>query len=1790
MTTASFLTQMDNHNLASDADKSMLESLGDTATSVGRFVGLSLAAGVNEISNIPASVGNLFGGEYQIDTMEDRLSSYDSDLQKYYEDHKSGIDTTGFVLGSLVPGLGGIGVLNKGSAMARAALGTSRFGAGTAEALALQVPMRERALSAAIKELSGPGSVFSMTSANTLKTLAAGFGEQALQSFAYETAVAATMQSSPILDQMNASDLVHNVMLGTALGGVLGGALTGATSVYSLKKAVTGIQRDLHPWSMSHEPAANMTAAEKALSWRYAIEAMPDPATAPAELLERATSLHSQTSDSMWLKVRESLQEFSGKDSAVAQSLFEQAKLSSADDFMNVFMKGIGASKITGNSHLDSLMRRLEEKATKAGPSLAGMTDEEVRMYMNYETTYVRVHGEGAESGIAVLGDRPPVLSITDKFSDLAAKADGIYSGNKKIFGHENNPHIPFNIEQLSHYQVESRYLWAERLDAWKPDAVMRVHGNDIPLLEKALRDSEAVKVIPVGGKIDEAITISGKDNIKAFVIKAKHDLAEKLAVVQKQQDPQVLIDKLQAYFGVPITLSKSTTFFGRWSSGKTDVGAYGTGIEISEAALQRRNLMQTVRTLEHERGHNQFQAMLRGLTNDYKDAAIINRPGIGTDVVDRNFAAVLDELSPELRTISKRVRPATWEAAKNNPNTKEYVTQAHELMADAFSYFALHPEKLARFPAFDAYAGHLINPIPQEIKDAFTVRATKLTQEEIAKITNMRSSRLTGAAVDTVNSNDAFARDLDRALYAKKLEAAGTRSNESIAMQDPLMLPKHIKIISDTTDVKNFSGDIVDGMARLEQKKVLYKESAYRVAADNLPGLSGDTVSAIDLPAVSAKQLIAAASEGPGIATSANANYGAAGMVFGRIGQIVHSLINSAKQATGDRLTPLLQRMGNDLEGAIEWSVLNEKVRASPYRYVLAEDGSKLVAKMKPAEFAERQAAGDELLELAINNANTREVALAHAELNGKRQTGLAKIDAGQGNGSRRAADEFYPIPRNPNDTPFFAYVKDDTVFGTGHSQMLYAKDSHTLELLKQEALRQRPDLVILNKEESAAYFKAHGQYDFERTMNDKLIDVSKVRGGTSASFLPKTDPAAIVKETLEWHHARDAAFVRSNVSHVYQPEFEALQNASAGATSAAKSKFGYISAMSRAETAVSDPHTDLIRMALDVSKKDAMPLWGTANRFADELVSKVWQGAAGMFKSARSEHDLPMIQAALDKAGYKGILVDSDALYNAMNGVVPRGTLSTFVNKANALISTFALRLDPLNALNNLVGSQVLLNTEINSLIKAISKGNTEIAGELAQLAKIKVPGSDASMLSPTKMIAKALGDFHSDKAGRDFFKKHGFTSTISEQYDQSLDMMALSLKTGKVQEAFDKMKAWGDLGERATGNRMAEEMNRYVAAHVMKQVTDLAQKAGIIEEREALSYINTFVNRTQGNYLASQRPLMFQGPIGQAVGLFQTYQFNLIQQLLRHVGEGEGSSAVRMMALQGSIYGVQGLPAFNAINTHIIGMAAGNTNHEDVYSTVFKTAGKDAGEWLMFGGLSNIPGLINPNLKNNMYTRGDVNPRNLFVIPTSPTDVPIYQATVKVLGNILGTANQVMQGGAVGETLIRGLEHNGISRPLAGMAQVLEGAVTGTVKSTSKTDGLLMAHDFANLASLTRLAGGKPLDEAMVQDQIFRNNTYKSSDRARREHLGSTIKLNVLAGKEISDDQMQGFMESYQKAGGKQTEFNQFMTSMYRNATVSQADQLKMKLGNPYAKHLQVMMNDGYASGSELGNPNY
>ena len=1040
-----------------------------------------------------------------------------------------------------------------------------------------------------------------------------------------------------------------------------------------------------------------------------------------------------------------------------------------------------------------------------------------------------------------------------------------------------------------------------------------------------------------------------------------------------------------------------------------------------------------------------------------------------------------------------------------------------------------------------------------------------KRSQEEIAKIVDVRNSYLSGVEQGKVTS-DIFAFRTQNELTPDFWKA-----------------PSVVKLGYDISALGKLSDDTAVAMTAIKTEQRMHQEAVDRAVAAALPEeISAQLIDFSDDLIRSANPTGA----GPKFVSFANGNYGTAASAAEYIGSVTTRAIKNAKEAVTAQLTPSLVRLRTDAKAAIELETIFAKLRGTPEKYVFSEAGDSLVLRsFKKYEDAVKAGMKDVKepvildpkapLSIPIKSDDVRAFLRAHVDANGKRLNNLSTVRSAGSLQEARHADTIYPPPRNPKDFPFFAFVVDDTITGGGHSKMLYAASEKELQSQINAVKTQFPEFKVLTKVDAEDYYKSIGKFEYERTLSENHIDVALARKGISTPFLVRTDPAKITDDFLDWHLRNEASTVREIISAKYQRPFEELLTLGKQFTNVSSSRYGSKSLLKYAENTAANPYLDYVKTSLGINTANEYPFWSGIQKSLDNRISSLFAKIDEVRRDAKSVDDLVVINQHLKEAGYDG------AYYNAVtnslaNHTAPKAALADFVQKSNALLATFTLRLDPLNSLNNVIGSNVLRSTELAAVLRAMKSGDAVAAGKLAELVNLKLPGLDKSTLTSGKLLSNAIKNFH-DPELREFYRAHGFITSVRDQYLQTLDTLALKGTenaldlSGKLRKAHELVEQ----GTKLTGNSLAEEFNRFVSADVMRQITDHAVGAGVMSKREALTYINTFVNRVEGNYLAAQRPMMFQGPVGQAIGLFQTYQFNLIQQLLRHVGEGSAKDAAMLLGMQGTIYGLNGLPAFNAINTHIIGTASGNTNHTDAYSVVYGAAGKEAGDWLMYGVASNF--LLHPDAKMNLYTRGDINPRHVTVVPTNPADVPIVNAFTKVMGNIFDTAAKIKGGGDVSTVLLQGLEHNGVSRPLAGLAQVLESFNNPyrAVYSTTNAGDVIATNDLVSLASAGRLLGARPLDEAYVRDAVFRNKAYAAKEHDKVERLGEVVKSTLIAGGEPTEEQMTGFLESYVKAGGRQENFNKFMMRQYMNANTSQANRLKDSVSNSYAQSLQKIM---------------
>lgn len=1072
-----------------------------------------------------------------------------------------------------------------------------------------------------------------------------------------------------------------------------------------------------------------------------------------------------------------------------------------------------------------------------------------------------------------------------------------------------------------------------------------------------------------------------------------------------------------------------------------------------------------------------------------------------------------------------------------------------------------------------------------------------KLTQDEIAASLNIKSSLLSGeslAAGARYSRKDILALQDHAKNYTDMLVKKGALP-EGHAPVNIWDIPQHLKLTYDTKTIKGFedlNNHVVENMTVIKGQQKLYQQDTGNAAA---LVLGEDFVKYEDITSGRIYSGARPSGAGPGFVTAALQDYGTLAATMSNVGQITGRVIQKFKDRTNLSLEPHLFKLGaaGNENAAIEWSVINQKLRSMPEEYALSPDGT----FFEPIEISRWRKAAKEAVEkgeeappvpdlhpsnprsIKIESQIVRDLAKAHIEVNGNRINGHAAMQTAKGNEYNRSPEAFYPIPVNPKKFPFFATVTDTSVTSGGHTSTIYA---HTAEALQEQLdkLKGNPQLKVRTKKEAENYWDSIGQWNYEKTVSSNYIDTALKRNGVSNPTLPTTDASKVIDEFTEWHAARDTGLAREGVRTKYTVQFAELEKLGDEFTDAATSNFSSQSTNKLARETIANPFDDYVKTALAVKKTADYPLWTELNRSVEKAFSTMYSKIGNTFRSAKNADELGEINKTMSQAGYTGAAYDAEMEIFA-NIRANRDELSNVVQKANSVMATVVLRWDALNAANNAISANVLLGAETKFVMRAIARGDEEAVGALSKLTRIGVPGTEDTIFSARKLIANSVKRFNRQGEDFAFFKDNGFMTRISDQYADTLSSLAydgaesIASWNSRIDATFKRLKKAGDLGEVATGNKLAEEFNRFVAADVMKQMTDVAVTRNLMTKQEQLSYINTFVNRTQGNYVASQRPMMFHGPIGQAIGLFQTYQFNLMQNLLRHVAEGSKKDSLTLLGLQGTIHGMNGLPAFNAMNGFLIGNASGNKQHTDAYDAVNGILGQNAGNWLMYGMASNM--LIVPELKVNLYTRGDINPRHPSIVPLNPLDIPSVQATGKVFKNLFDTAKSIKAGGDISTSLLTGLEHNGLSRPLAGLAITLKGLDNPEQASysTSKRGNVIAANDFLSLTNIVRIVGGKPMDEAVALDAMYRVKAYALVDTERRAVLGKAIKSTLLAGADPSREQIDNFTSSYAELGGTQKEFSKWMAQLYKDANLSQTNAILRNLESPYNQKMQVLM---------------
>lgn len=1027
-----------------------------------------------------------------------------------------------------------------------------------------------------------------------------------------------------------------------------------------------------------------------------------------------------------------------------------------------------------------------------------------------------------------------------------------------------------------------------------------------------------------------------------------------------------------------------------------------------------------------------------------------------------------------------------------------------------------------------------------------------------------------------------------------------------TVSAADLHFRPRFAKIGYDTSKVMDEEGFVLQGMQLLEHRAKLAKASNDRYFAS----YAGER--ALDFPDIpqDVMRSVWRGGSGAGLITNAGGGYNSAEQFFSTIGGLTYELEKAKVGALKERLAPALQIALEQPGVAERFSVINSIVSRTPEAYVLDELGENLIPK-KIADYRkavdEWEAGGNPNAQVPVrpelHPGSAESIPLESDGLRQLVRTHIAESDAALvhrrnlsatrgGDINTRYDGVFRTVRPDPSNLKHVAFVKDNSMVGAGHTTMIWGKDAADLE-------RQIADISaageghyrVYTRGDAEDFYKARGEYEYGETLNENYIDVDKASRGIMSNARPSLDPQVIVNDLLNHHVKQETAIMKQSILAKYERETNELLRLANQWERYQNSVVGYRSAMDLINSPNKNPYSAMLKSMLNTTKLEEAGLWMTAQRKIDEVYTSAYNRATNFLRPGKqiTDADVERVQAAFQELGFKSAYHDV-AMELARDTRLDRGALTKFVRTANSFLTTTVLRWDVFNSINTMVGQTVLYSAEMKGLTDAIKKGNAEAAGELARLSTVKIPGQDISMFSPSQLLARGMQRVHGEQGAELLaeFERRGFLLPEDRQLVAGLDNLTLTgaetvadlnSKTAKVKAMWEKAV---NTGATITGNNFTERMSKAYSLAAIKEVTDIAVKNGIINEQAAWVYINTFNNRVNGVIRASERPLMFQGPVGQAMGLFQSYQMNLLQQIFRNVGEGNKKSLAFMAGMQASVFGASSLPGFSLINANLVGNASGNTEHKDLFTASQTLFGDTGAKWLMYGIPSNV-------LNASLYTRGDTNPRTWHVVPnpTNPGDIPFISGISRAVGSVFTAAQRAGDVGFV-NAMLHGLEHSGLSRPLAGMAATARAFTSedGQAYTTQRNGNFLYANDLFSWSTLTRIAGAKPIDEANMVGNYFRVGTYAQKDREKREELGTRIKLSVLGGGELDAAAIEDFAGKYAEYGGKQSGFNSFLMNNFKNATVSQAEQLSTGLGTPYSRYMQQLMG-GRDSMSELSN---
>ena len=772
------------------------------------------------------------------------------------------------------------------------------------------------------------------------------------------------------------------------------------------------------------------------------------------------------------------------------------------------------------------------------------------------------------------------------------------------------------------------------------------------------------------------------------------------------------------------------------------------------------------------------------------------------------------------------------------------------------------------------------------------------------------------------------------------------------------------------------------------------------------------------------------------------------------------------------------------------------------------------------------------------------------------------------------------YPGAYNTKDLPFFKFViskNQEAISNDKSIGIISGRTAEDLKRIESEVLATYSDeveIVTQTKENIERYKQLEGSYDGSLAIDENSMNAELHRKGRAWNVAPVPSERTVenyMNNLLRGHSTVSREFVAAH----YGEEVATLSNAAKDFEEVNRSTWGAKSSLFGEKTniwkkvGIGNPYSDKIRQMLDINNLPEYKTWYNLQQTVADKFNTMVQEVKQSFHMLNEDMISPAeMNRVMEKYGQRPAFNEDVTDYLYANTKIPRKTLEAGVAKVNGIIGTLMLRMDGAQAMTDVLSTAITTAPEIKMLVKQLNNK------ALQDLLHVEVPNTGVKFPTASKVMLNATKDIFSAK-GRSYMKEYeafGLLNTTTRDIADSIDEASKVFDTkfaAENPEGYAKTLAdLKDTGVKALTyfNDKGAQLSKFIS---LRSADQIIEAAGITDQAMRRTILNTFVNRTHGNYLASQRPALFQGWGGQLIGLFQTYQFNMIQQFARHLGE-DRAAALAMMGIQAGVFGAQSLPGFNALNEMVLEKNKGTS---DLYTGTNNLVGKPFGEWLMYGLGSQVTTPLTGN-GISLYSRGNLNPRSPILIPTRIEDIPAIHFTTQVAGNLVSTLARITQADSTGQAtqaLWEGLAHNGANRPLQGLGQLLAGG-----RTTSK-GSMIMGYNEINAGLvLAKSLGVTDLDEAIAVDAFYRYEKFTTAKNAKINNIGQEFKSALRGGGEEELPQLTtDFMQRYTEAGGRAEDFGRWMKGQYLGATQSQLTKVRDTLNSPEGNYMQGIM---------------